>query len=289
VDSVSGAKQRIANPENPPRAHDGKVIEMSMNEALHIASRSSIGRVRTRNEDCTGTAPEIGLVVLADGMGGYRGGEIASAIAVETVLRELKAAMRNITHSDPEPTKRGCGKSLLIRRAVLDANEAICRTAAAKPEYRAMGTTLVAALFRDSRIVVASVGDSRLYRLRAARLEQITVDHSLRQEMINRGICTPEEARVSLNKNLVTRALGIEATVAVDIYDHVVAPGDIYLLCSDGLSDMLSDDEISDILKRCDADLETTAEALIARANERGGRDNVSVILVGTNEPQATA
>lgn len=260
---------------------------MNTSKALCIASRSDIGRVRARNEDCTGTAPDIGLVVLADGMGGYRGGQVASTIAVQTVVRQLEIAMRSVGDSGASSTGGSSQQSVAVRKAVVKANEAICKAAEATPEYRGMGTTLVMALFYGDRVTVANVGDSRLYRLRADHLEQITIDHSLRQEMVNRGICTPEQARVSLNKNLVTRALGTEKTVAVDIHESAVAPDDIYLLCSDGLNDMLVDDEISHVVKTCGADLDRAADELIGRAIENGGRDNVSVILVASGKPHA--
>jgi protein phosphatase len=142
-----------------------------------------------------------------------------------------------------------------------------------------MGTTVVAVGFFDNQLSVAHVGDSRLYRLREDHLEQVTSDHSLLQELIDKGFYTPEEARKSLNKNLVTRAIGIEDTVAPDFQEEFVKPGDIYLLCSDGLSDQVDDNEIAAILKSKGSDLDDAGRVLVGKANEYGGRDNISVIL----------
>ena len=145
-----------------------------------------------------------------------------------------------------------------------------------------MGTTLVAAAFYDDRMTVAHVGDSRMYRLRDGRLEQVTRDHSLLQELIDKGFYTPEEARQSLNKNLVTRAMGIEMSVVPDFQEEMVKPGDIYLLCSDGLSDLVDDSEIARTLQKYSENLEEAAMALVQRANDNGGKDNISVILART-------
>jgi serine/threonine protein phosphatase PrpC len=142
-----------------------------------------------------------------------------------------------------------------------------------------MGTTLVVAVFRDNRLMVGHVGDSRAYRLRAGRLQQITRDHSLLQEQIDAGLITPEQAAFSANKNLVTRAVGVEDTVLLETHQHDVVPGDLYLLCSDGLSDMLDDAAIGELMAAHES-LETGCQALIRAANEAGGKDNISVVLV---------
>jgi protein phosphatase len=147
-----------------------------------------------------------------------------------------------------------------------------------------MGTTVVAAAFYDQRLTIAHVGDSRLYRLRESRLEQVTTDHSLLQELIDKGFYTPEEAKQSLNKNLVTRAMGIEMGVSPDVQEDVVKAGDVYLLCSDGLSDLVDDEEIHAILVDHEG-LEEAAQRLVQRANEKGGKDNISVILARTLTP----
>jgi protein phosphatase len=162
-----------------------------------------------------------------------------------------------------------------------DANRAIFNAANANPQYAGMGTTLVVALFRGARVIVGHVGDSRGYRWREGRLTQITRDHSLLQEQIDAGLLTPEQAAVSGHKNLVTRAVGVEDIVLLETHFHAIEAQDWYLLCSDGLSDMLTDDEIATVLEM-HVDLEAAGLALIAAANEAGGRDNIAVVLVAT-------
>jgi protein phosphatase len=159
-----------------------------------------------------------------------------------------------------------------------NANRAIFNAANSNPQYAGMGTTLVVGVFRDSRLLMGHVGDSRAYRLRAARLVQITHDHSLLQEQIDSGLITPEQAAFSANKNLVTRAVGVEDTVLLETHLHDVLPGDTYLLCSDGLSDMLDDESIAQLLQANES-LSEAANALVDAANDAGGKDNISVIL----------
>jgi protein phosphatase len=159
------------------------------------------------------------------------------------------------------------------------ANGAVYRTAQAEASCQGMGTTVVSALFHADRITVAHVGDSRLYRLRDKTFEQLTTDHSLIQELIDRGIYTPEEAPTHTPKNLVTRALGIDKTVAVDILEEKTYPNDLYMLCTDGLNDMMDDEEIHLTLNRYSVNLEAAARQLIKLANEKGGKDNISIIL----------
>ena len=170
-----------------------------------------------------------------------------------------------------------------VRRAmdicVDNANRAIFNASNSNPQYAGMGTTLVVAVFRDGRLLLGHVGDSRCYRLRGGRLQQITRDHSLLQEQIDAGLITPEQAAFSANKNLVTRAVGVEDTVLLETHQHDVLPGDLYLMCSDGLSDMLDDVSITQVLQAHDS-LETSSYALIDAANDAGGKDNISVILV---------
>lgn len=246
---------------------------------LDISGRSDTGRVRTQNEDAIGDNPDLGLVVLADGMGGYKGGEVASAIAVNTILEELAGELPDTPTGETDEDTGYSRESLAARRSIIKANETIYRTAQSQPQYQGMGTTLVMGIFHNDHITVAHVGDSRMYRYREGSLEQITVDHTLLQELVDRGFYTPEEAKESLNKNLVTRALGIEASVAVDISEDLALPGDIYLLCSDGLNDMIEDEEIHLTIKTFSASLDKAADNLIRLANENGGKDNVSVIL----------
>ena len=241
---------------------------------LELQAAVDAGRARSNNEDSVATDPETSLAVLADGMGGYNAGEVASNMATSFICTELGRWLREASAQASDQD---------VRRAmdicVDNANRAIFNAANSNPQYAGMGTTLVVALFRDGRLLVGHVGDSRAYRLRAGRLQQITRDHSLLQEQIDAGLITPEQAAFSANKNLVTRAVGVEDTVLLETHQHDVQPGDVYLLCSDGLSDMLDDSTIAQILQSHES-LETLCTSLIEAANDAGGKDNISVILV---------
>src|SRR6187402_2316101 len=207
---------------------------MTLKGKLTFVGQTDTGRVREHNEDTIASDVDVGLLVLADGMGGYNAGEVASGIAVKTITN-------------------------LVREG--------------------MGTTVVAALFYDNRISIAHVGDSRLYRQRGSQISQVTMDHSLLQELVDRGFYSPEEAQRAANKNYVTRALGVEPQVEVEVQEHPVDKGDIFILCSDGLSDMVEDEDIRLTISTFGANLDTVAKQLIQLANENGGRDNVSVVL----------
>jgi len=251
----------------------------NLGTVLEFVTATDPGMVRSHNEDSIGTDADIGLAVLADGMGGYNAGEVASGIAVAMLTTEMKQAL-----SEREPHELdGGGEPLavkLVRENSAKANSAIYQTAKSQPQYSGMGTTLVVALFYDNRMTVGHIGDSRLYRLRSDRLEQVTRDHSLLQEQIDSGMITKEQARFSQNKNLVTRAVGIDPEVETEIHTYDVQPGDIYLLCSDGLSDMVSDEDIEATLSSMKSNLPLAAKQLIQSANDGGGRDNISVVLV---------
>ena len=220
---------------------------MTLATALEIVTLTDPGMVRSHNEDAVLALPLHGLVVLADGMGGYNAGEVASGMATAVLGQELEKSF-----ASKPPQKKEAG----------------------------MGTTLVAAVFYNNSVTVAHIGDSRLYRQRNGELSQLTRDHSLLQEQIDAGLITREQARTSQNKNLVTRALGVDPAVDPEIRDYEVRPGDIYLICSDGLNDMVDDDEIGMTLGMLAANLQLCAAQLVQMANDNGGRDNVSVILV---------
>ena len=290
---------------------------MNLAEALEIVSQTDPGLVRSHNEDSVACVPACGLVVLADGMGGYNAGEVASGIAVSVVATEISYRLQDASPIDrvnthPEAVSQhsavvgGSGLSAsfsavggvpgvssesvlasgeelgvsLLRENIHKANAAIFHAAQSQPQYSGMGTTIVSGLFYDNRIAVAHVGDSRMYRLRGETLEVITRDHSLLQEQIDGGIISIADARLSKNKNLVTRAVGVDQKVAVEIHVYDVLVGDIYLLCSDGLNDMLQDEDIQSMLHAMRNNLSLAAEQLVQMANDNGGRDNVSVILV---------
>lgn len=253
---------------------------MSLKYALQIATATDVGRLRDHNEDSIGVDADIGLAVLADGMGGYSAGEVASGIAVAMLMTDLRAAVaqnkfRPIAQDDGDPP----GVALL-REGIGRANASILEAARRQPQFAGMGTTLVTALFYDDRVAVGHVGDSRLYRLRGERFEQVTRDHSLLQQQIDRGLITRAQALRSQNKNLVTRALGIEHTVAAEIHVHGVCCDDIYLICSDGLSDMVPDEDMHLALCSLRDRLQLAANHLVRMANDNGGRDNISVVLV---------
>lgn len=258
---------------------------MNLKGKLEIVGRTDTGRVRSHNEDSIGEDVEIGTVVLADGMGGYKGGEVASAIAVNTILDELHKSIPPLNPGEMDPDTGYTRESLAARDSIIKANKTIHQTAQSQPQYQGMGTTVVLAIFYDNRISVAHVGDSRIYRFRDDKLTQVTVDHTLLQELVDRGFYSEEEAKQSLNKNLVTRALGIEPTVAVDVKEELALPGDIFILCSDGLNDMVDDEEIHLTIKDFGANLDEAAERLIELANKHGGKDNVSVILARPTKP----
>jgi serine/threonine protein phosphatase PrpC len=231
------------------------------------------GRVRAENEDCVVTRSELGLAVLADGMGGHQAGEVASRMAVDLIAAYLAQA-------GLATAQKTADRSTDIADAIRKANAAIYEAAQTRPDYKGMGSTVVVVVFSGDKLCIGHVGDSRLYRLRAGTIEQLTKDHSVVQELVNRGLFTPEEARQSLAKNLVTRALGVDPTIEAETAAASVQPDDLYLLCSDGLTDVVTDEQITEILRRDGNDLDTAARLLIDRANEQGGPDNISVILV---------
>ena len=258
---------------------------VDLSRSLEIAAATHTGMVRSHNEDTIGSDPSIGLAVLADGMGGYNAGEVASGIAVALVTKQTRELLSRLGSTHSEQTDRRQIAAEILTDAITHANSSIFHAASSQPQYSGMGTTLVVALLADSFINVAHVGDSRMYRLRGGDLMQLTRDHSLLQEQIDSGMITREMARRSQNKNLVTRAVGIEPAVAPEINSFEVKEGDIYLLCSDGLNDMVEDADIHLTLTSLQANLPLAANQLVQMANDNGGRDNVSVILVQVRKP----
>lgn len=253
---------------------------MRIDEALEIVCHTDSGIVRSHNEDSVACEPACGLVVLADGMGGYNAGEVASGIAVSVVATEITQRLINKSPADRDEASGEELGVLLLRENIRKANASIFHAAKSQPQYAGMGTTIVSGLFYDNRVAVGHIGDSRMYRLRGEAMEAITRDHSLLQEQIDAGIISVEDARMSRNKNLVTRAVGIDEEAEVEIHVHDVLVNDIYLLCSDGLNDMVGDEDIKATLEAFQSNLPLAANQLIQLANDNGGRDNVSVILV---------
>jgi PPM family protein phosphatase len=253
---------------------------MSLISSLEMARATHTGMVRSHNEDSIATDAEIGLAVLADGMGGYNAGEVASGIATALISSETREALvRQAPHEVDRATGSPFARKLLAD-IIAKANTSIFQSANSQPQYAGMGTTLVVALFSNNQMTIAHIGDSRCYRHRGGKLEQVTRDHSLLQEQIDSGLLTKEAAKRSQNKNLVTRALGIEPAVDAEIHTYPALEGDIYLICSDGLNDMVEDEDIEMTLGAFGANLPLAAEQLVQMANDNGGRDNISVVLI---------
>jgi protein phosphatase len=252
---------------------------MSLKGKLRCVGVTDTGKVREHNEDTIAFDAEAGLLVLADGMGGYNAGEVASGIAVKTIMHLVRDALEREDLMHPDAATGLSRPAIILRDAIARANKIIYQTARTQPQCEGMGTTIVAAVFFDNRVAVAHVGDSRLYRLRGSSLDQVTLDHSLLQELVDRGFYSPEEAQRAANKNYVTRALGVEASVEVEVQEHPAQRGDVYVLCSDGLSDMVEDDDIGLTINTFGANLETVAKQLIQLGNDNGGKDNISVVL----------
>jgi len=256
-------------------------LPQSEKTPLDVAMLSHPGMVRPHNEDSIFGDADTGLVVLADGMGGYNAGEVASGIAVNVVSGGLSAELSSGRELSKVDVQSGLTHAaLLLQQQIAAANKGIYEAAQTRPECAGMGTTIVAAVFHGNRVSIGHIGDSRCYRLRGEKFEQLTHDHSLLQEQIDAGQLTPEQAKYSLNKNLVTRALGIEAIVPPDITEYRLEADDIYLLCSDGLTDMVEPDVLHTLVSRGRTNLTRAAADLVDLANENGGRDNISVILV---------
>ena len=258
---------------------------MSLRGKIDFAEITDTGRVREHNEDAIGSVPDLGLMVLADGMGGYNAGEVASGIAVQIVTELATLGAGRESRDDIDPHSGMMRQSIVLRDAVYRANKIIYQTAQSQTHCEGMGTTIVACMYYDNKVSIAHVGDSRAYRLRGGELDQITLDHSLLQELVDRGFYSEEEAQRSTNRNYVTRALGVEPTVEVEVHEHDVLPDDIYLLCSDGLPDMVEDDDIHLTISTFNASLEVVGQQLIDLANDHGGRDNISVMLAQVIEP----
>jgi len=242
--------------------------------------RTDPGLARENNEDSVTFDEPTRLAVLADGMGGYNAGEVASGMATTVIVTEMRQILTNAKPYEVDQKNNEEIAARMVREQVLKANTSIYQAAQSQPQYAGMGTTLVVGLYYDNRMLVAHLGDSRMYMLREGKFKQVTRDHSLLQEQIDSGIITPEQAKKAAHKNLVTKALGIDPTVEPEIHEYPTKTGDIYLLCSDGLCDMVDDEDIGMTLQTLGGNLKLAAQQLVQMANDNGGRDNVSVILV---------
>jgi protein phosphatase len=248
---------------------------------LSSAGRTHVGMKRTHNEDSLRLLREENLFIVADGMGGHASGEVASQMSVETLAEFFRA-----TAEDDEitwPYKMDKGRKYEENRVVNGiklSNRRIFESASRDARLKGMGTTIVVLFFVNGLAYIAHVGDSRIYRFRDGQLKQLTEDHSLLNDYIKMKNLTPEEIEAFPHKNVIVRALGMKETVQVDVAHDVPQPGDIYLLCSDGLSGMVHDDEMAELLNEGGDDLDVKCQRLIDRANEHGGTDNITVILV---------
>jgi serine/threonine protein phosphatase PrpC len=235
---------------------------------LRAAARTDVGRKRAANEDRYALAPELGLYLVADGMGGHRAGQVASELAAEATL----AALRTLEAAEASLTDK-------LRYAVAAANRAVFASARARPERTGMGTTLVALLAARGRVALAHVGDSRAYLIRGGRIRQLTDDHSLVAELVRRREISPHDARGHPHRHVLTRALGVRRSVEADLAELTPAGDDHFVLCSDGLTGHVDDAEIACAVA-AESDLDAVCARLIELANSRGGDDNITIALV---------
>ena len=242
---------------------------------LRAAARSDVGLRRAANEDAFALAPALGLYLVADGMGGHVAGQLASQLAANGTVD----AFRKVAERKAELTEK-------LRYCVAFANHHIYATAQEKPEVKGMGTTLVALLAGGGRLALAHVGDSRAYLVRGGRIRQLTDDHSLVAELVRRKELSAEDAKGHPHRHVLTRALGVRREVEADLAELTAAEGDTVVLCSDGLTNHVSDDEIAKHAVASD-DLDRNCAGLVALANDRGGEDNITVALVRCDDPEA--
>ena len=233
-----------------------------------MAARTHVGHVRESNEDSYKVLPELGLIVVADGMGGHAGGEVASALVIENVEREIRA-IGAFARAAP---------ALALTAAIRAANDAVRKTGEERPALKGMGSTVVSALIIDRVAHVAHAGDSRAYRVRNGKIERLTRDHSLVEEYLRENPGASEDDLEGVYKHLVTRAVGAAASLEVDVNEYECEPGDVILFCSDGLTGPVEDEAIARIVARA-KDIDSAALALVQAALDGGGPDNVTVAL----------
>jgi len=236
---------------------------------IKFSAKTDVGKIRKINQDSFCAAGDIGLFLVADGMGGHLAGEIASQVAVELIKMSLTDWL-----------KKGPPNSEILARAIQLANKGVLEMAENEQGMKGMGTTITGILICNGGFATANVGDSRIYRIRNNSIEQLSEDHSMVHMQLSQGLITKEEAKKSAYKNVITRAIGTDKTVEVDIREEEAMKGDVILICSDGLSSLAEDKDMLDILNQCDGDLDNACEKLIDLANYNGGDDNITTILV---------
>lgn len=240
---------------------------------LKVGFATDVGRKRTQNQDNFAALPEIGLFIVADGMGGHRGGEIASAMVVDIVPEYISKAVKSAAW---EPAQ-------IISESIRSANQAIFKRSSEQQELHGMGTTTTALLFKDNLLTIGHVGDSRCYYFSNECIWQATRDHSLVMEKMRAGLITREQAKTDRMKNVITRSVGFEPVLDVETYEMVVKPGDALLMCSDGLTGMVPDNTILEVVQNIAIQLndpKRAVDALIEHANRNGGEDNVTVMII---------
>ena len=235
---------------------------------VEMAAATDVGQIRERNEDALRIFPDAGVAVLSDGMGGHNAGNVASHMAVEIIASEL------VTDAGDRPLTEDS-----LVDALASANESIRAVARSQPECHGMGATVVVAAFLGHRLLAAHLGDSRLYRYWNDQLQQLTEDHTLAQQYVNQGVIGAREAKNWVGRNMLVRGLGIDRKVKPGLTEATLQHGQVYLLCSDGLTDAVSDEEIARVLQNEQESVEDIVEQLIRRANANGGPDNISVIV----------
>ncbi len=238
---------------------------------ITFSGQTSVGRIRQRNEDAFGLFPEASLYVVADGLGGERAGDVASPLAVAALRKELPPQGARITEDH-------------FISAIMAANRTVYEAGVKEAACHGMGTTLVALLAMPDQVMIGHVGDSRAYLFKNETLLQLTEDHTLVNDYVRAGLLTAKEARTHPLRNIVSRAVGMGKTVAADTVAGKPSPGEVYLLCSDGLYNMVSDPEIQSLLSVCERDFTLAGKRLIECAEKQGGRDNITVVLVSYEE-----
>jgi PPM family protein phosphatase len=241
---------------------------------IEMVGMTDVGSVRQFNEDSIAIDPESGTMVLADGMGGHRAGEVASRMATDIIFNEIKSRMVEFGNAAGQHSP-----SLSVDQSIKRANTAVHQAAQANAAYEGMGTTIAVAVFYDNAVALGHIGDSRIYRLRGRTLQLLTRDDSLLRDQVELGIIAAADASDSHNRSLVTRALGIGDDVSPHLHQEPVLPNDIFLLCSDGLNDLVDDDDIELIVQSLKSNLPLAAHHLVQAAKDNGGYDNVSVII----------
>lgn len=254
--------------------------DQSASEAIEMVAYSDTGRVRCNNEDSVCANARHGFALLADGMGGHNAGEVASAMATATIAAALEQPPIEAWQAEQAAAVDPAFVKACLGAAIANANHAVYSASCRQPDYAGMGTTIVALQWFAGQYILAHIGDSRCYRLRGAELKLLTRDHSFVQQRIDQGLLAHDKARAAPGRHMLTRALGTSAAVTPDFRSGATTPGDLFLLCSDGLSDMVDEADIAITLEDHSAALKQRAERLVALANRNGGRDNISVILV---------